>query len=214
VCGKQVAELEELGFLARSTVYPTTPELSRVKMLAGDYTPGALAALMSDGKLIGRVVEHWLQHAAGLPTVAFGVSVAHSRLIERHSNEAGIPPAHIDGKSSDDERRKAIEGLRTGAILVLCNFGLIRGWRSAGTGRGDHGAPDQITSALFADGRARRLPYPGKDRAVILDHAVTCASMACPMSRASGRSTVHRRGRRDRPEQRVSKLFHSAITPS
>jgi superfamily II DNA or RNA helicase len=96
VCGKQVAEPEELGFLARSTVYTTpAPELSRVKMLAGDYTPGALAALMSDGKLIGRVVEHWLQHAAGLPTVAFGVSVAHSRLIERHFNEAGIPAAHI-----------------------------------------------------------------------------------------------------------------------
>ena len=172
VCGKQVAELEELGFLARSAVYTTpAPDLSRIKMLAGDYTPGALAAVMSDGTLIGNAVEHWLKYASGQPTIAFGVSVAHSKLIELRFIEAGIPAAHIDGKSSDDDRRAAIEGLRTGAILVLCNCGLI----SEGVDLPLLGAVIMLrptrSLALYLQmvGRALR-PGIGK-RAIILDHA-------------------------------------------
>jgi DNA repair protein RadD len=172
VCGKQIAELEELGFLARSAVYTTpAPDLSRIKMLAGDYTPGALAAVMSDGTLIGNAVEHWLKYASGQPTIAFGVSVAHSKLIERRFIEAGIPAAHIDGKSSDDDRRAAIEGLRTGAVLVLCNCGLI----SEGVDLPLLGAVIMLrptrSLALYLQmvGRVAR-PYPGKDRAVVVDH--------------------------------------------
>ena len=47
-----------------------------LRMLGGDYVSNQLAALMSDAKLIGNAVEHWQKHAAGLPTIAFGVSVA------------------------------------------------------------------------------------------------------------------------------------------
>jgi DNA repair protein RadD len=172
VCGKQVAELEELGFLARSAIYTTpAPDLSRIKRLAGDYMPGALAAVMSDGTLIGYAVEHWLKYASGQPTIAFAVSVGRSKLIERRFIEAGIPAAHIDGKSSDDDRRRAIEGLRTGTILVLCNCDLI----SEGVDLPLLGAVIMLrptrSLALYLQmvGRVARR-YPGKDRAVVLDH--------------------------------------------
>jgi superfamily II DNA or RNA helicase len=172
VCGKQIAELEALGFLTPLTVYTTpSPDLSRLRILGGDYSPGALAAAMSDGKLIGNAVEHWRKYAAGQPTIAFGATVAHSQLIAARFNQAEIPVVHIDGKSTDDDRRAAIEGLRTGAIFVLCNCGLI----SEGVDVPILGAvimlrpTKSLTLYLQMVGRAGRR-YPGKDRAVILDH--------------------------------------------
>lgn len=172
VCGPQIAELEELGFLAGSIVYTTpAPDLSRVRMLGGDYVSNQLAALMSDAKLIGNAVEHWQKHAAGLPTIAFGVSVAHSKLICRRFLAAGISAVHVDGDTPDDERRAAIDGLKTGTVQVLCNCGLI----SEGVDVPVLGALIMLRPTkslglyLQMVGRAAR-PYPGKTRAVILDH--------------------------------------------
>lgn len=174
IVGPSIADLTAAKYLAPAVVYaPASPlDLSGVRTVMGDYEERGLSEVMSDRKIVGDAVEHYRTHAAGLPAVAFCVSIAHSEQVAAEFRAAGIRAQHVDGNTERDERRRFIATLGNGGLDVLTNCSLI----SEGVDVPTLGAAillrptKSLAMHLQSVGRALR-PAPGKSRAIILDHA-------------------------------------------
>lgn len=174
VAGPSVAQLQEAGFLARALVYAPRDgiDLSGIRTRAGDFEVAGLAALMSDPDTIREALRAYLWHGRGQPAVAFGVNIAHSRLIAALAREAGLQAAHVDGRTPAEERRRLIAALGGGEIRILANAGLVsEGVDVPAVGAAILLRPTQsLALHLQQVGRILR-PATGKNRAVVLDWA-------------------------------------------
>ena len=104
-----------------------SPDLRGVKVIAGDYSLGALASRTNTAELNANIVATWQKHAAGKRTVAFAVDVAHSKAITEAFVAAGVPAEHIDGRTY--ERDTVLARLARGQTLVVSNcMVLTEGW--------------------------------------------------------------------------------------
>ena len=83
VVAASTKDLVSDGFLVEPTVYVPTKrlDLSKLRTVCGDYRESDLDSLLNNAAVCGDIVEHWLKHARGLPTIAFAVNVAHSERI-------------------------------------------------------------------------------------------------------------------------------------
>lgn len=68
-----------------------------------------------------RVVEGYLEHAAGRRAIAFCVSINHAQRLAQAFEEFGIPAGTVDGETPLTERKKLYQQLRSGEIKVLTN---------------------------------------------------------------------------------------------
>jgi DNA repair protein RadD len=75
--------------------------------------------------LAGDLVDSWRQYSGGAPTVLFTGRVAHSKDAVSAFSEAGIPAAHMDATTPDDERDEIFDGIRNGKYLILSNVGIV-----------------------------------------------------------------------------------------
>jgi DNA repair protein RadD len=174
VMGPSVKELVDAGFLSPAVTFapPVGPDLRGIRTRAGDFAQEALAARMSNTRLVGDAVEHYAQLCPGAPGLVYCVGIEHSQLVAQRFRAAGFRARHVDGETPKDERRAAVAALANGELDLLTNFGLF----SEGVDVPVLGAvillrPTQSLGLyLQMVGRALR-PAPGKARALILDHA-------------------------------------------
>ena len=174
ILGPDVAQLVTEGYLTPSRVLAPgeAPDLSGVRTRGGDYEAAALEAAMGGPTLTGCAVQHYRQHAEGLPAIAFCVSVQHARDVAATFCKAGYRAVAADGSTPTPERDAAISGLGTGAVQVLCACDLI-----------SEGLDVPAVSAVILlrptkslglhmqhVGRGLR-PAPGKAHLTVLDHA-------------------------------------------
>ena len=122
-------ELIAEGYLVAPRVF-TVPKgalagLDQVGVRGGDYDEASLAKLLDRPVLIGDIVAHWLKHAAGVRTVVFAVSVAHSRHIAERFRDACIPAEHLDGTTPAADRESILRRLDRGETLVVVNVGVL-----------------------------------------------------------------------------------------
>lgn len=110
-------ELIDGGFLLEPIVYAPPVDLAGLRVTKGDYALPELAERMT--KLCGNLVDHWMEHGRGRPTVAFAVNIEHSRRIEEAFLEAGVKITHVDGKSAFRDRMAANRALRTGELEIV-----------------------------------------------------------------------------------------------
>lgn len=128
--------------------------------------------------LIGDFCEAWHKHAAGLKTVFYASSVAHS-IAQAQQNSEGDGTLfcrrkhweHIDADTPQRERKRRYKALESGDIDGLCNFGVLRVGvdfpfvRCLQLGVAMH----SLVSYLQTCGRGGR-PHDGKGDFLILDH--------------------------------------------
>lgn len=115
-----VAELTEAGHLCPARYFSISePDLSRVRVSAGDYNVKDLDAAVAP--LVGNVVETWLARAGGRRTVVYAVSIAHSAALCREFARAGIAAEHVDAKTPLEERSGIFDRFRAGTTQVLTN---------------------------------------------------------------------------------------------
>lgn len=173
VKGPAIAALIEQGWLSDYVLYaPSKADMSGVRSIGGDYHKGDLNKAMQASRVTGDVVLEYKRRAGGKRAIAFAWSIESSKDIARRFREAGIPAEHVDGATDDNLRDGAMRRFIRGDTLVLCNVDLF--------GEGvDVPAVEAVimlnptrslTKYLQQIGRALRI-FPGKDRAVILDHA-------------------------------------------
>lgn len=171
-------ELIAGGFLSPYRVFaPSSPDLSNVETVAGDYHEGQLGEVMGNAQLVADVVETWLQLGENRPTLCFAVNRAHARQLAGQFSSAGVPTAYVDANTPREERTEIGRKLGSGAIKVVVNIGcLTKGidWDV----RCLILARPTKSEMLFVQiiGRALRTA-PGKDYALILDHSDTHARL-------------------------------------
>ena len=116
------SELIDKGFLSPFRVFaPAHPDLSGVKVVAGDYHEGQLSEAMSKPVLVADTVATWLRLGEDRPTLCFAVDRAHARRIADEFEAAGVPTGYVDANTPADERERIGKRLREGQIKVVCN---------------------------------------------------------------------------------------------
>ncbi|MBK8123961.1 MAG: DEAD/DEAH box helicase [Dokdonella sp.] len=175
-----VPDLIDSGFLVAPTCLGPSPEmaaqlksaLASVKVRGGDYAEGALGDAMDHAELVGDIVQHWKEWAAGQKTIVFAASILHSQHIIQQFQAAGIPAAHLDGKMATPEREGILAAWRSGDIQVVSNCQILtEGFDFPELSCCVLARPTKSV-ALFLQmcGRVLRTA-PGKSGALILDHA-------------------------------------------
>ena len=122
-----VKDLTEQKFLSPARYFvPVTINLDGVKISMGDYQVKSLERKTNTPKLIGDIVDNWLEKAQGRPTIVFCVNVKHSIAVKEAFEKAGVSAEHLDARSSDEERANAFDAMERGQITVLCNVALYQ----------------------------------------------------------------------------------------
>ncbi|MDE2103412.1 MAG: DEAD/DEAH box helicase [Patescibacteria group bacterium] len=182
VQGPSVADLISRGFLAPPRIFaPSAPELAGVKVQHGEYNQKQLAQCVDRSTLIGDVVQHWLRIAQGRPTVAFAVSVEHSRHIVDQFAHKNIRAVHVDAETPDEERDRIWAGLAGGSIDVCSSVGVISyGWDVPPVSCAILARPTKSLALYLQQiGRVLRR-HESKRDALILDHAGCCLEHGFP----------------------------------
>jgi DNA repair protein RadD len=133
----QPSSLYADGYLARPRVFSAPFDvlsalaagLRGAKLISGEYTPESISKAVDRGFLIGRVVSEARRIAPGVPKVVFAGNVKHSQRIVAEFISEGVAAAHLDGRTSPEERRKTLADLRAGRLEVVSNVDVLsEGW--------------------------------------------------------------------------------------
>ena len=181
VIGATIRELTDQGYLTPARVFgPSEPDLSEVKMVAGDYHEGQLSKAMSKPKLVADIVETWIKLGEGRPTLCFGVDRAHAKMLQERFLSAGIAAEYVDMDTSREERQIIKRRFHDNEIQVVCNIGtMTKGidWDV----RCIIMARPTKSEMLFVQivGRGLR-PADEKTDCIILDHSGTTSELGLP----------------------------------
>lgn len=182
VTATTIPELIADGYLVDADIYaPGEPDLTGVKVTAGDYNEKQLGEAVDKPELIGDIVSHWLKLADGLPTVCFATNIAHSKHIVSQFQAVGVAAEHIDCYTDDTERTDTLGRVARGETLVISNVGILtEGWDFPACRVMILARPTRsMIRYIQMAGRVLR-PSAGKDRALILDHSGTCKRLGFP----------------------------------
>jgi DNA repair protein RadD len=119
-------ELIEQNFLSPFKVFaPAHPDLSGVKVTAGDYNEGQLGETMNRSALVADIVETWLKLGEGRPTICFCVDRAHAKHIQQQFEATGIRCGYIDAYTEPGDRKVVYKQLVNGDLQIVVNIGCL-----------------------------------------------------------------------------------------
>ena len=126
LCGPQVGELQDEGWLCRTRVFVPGPEeviLGGVINSIGEYSEGGIeqANLDRPDVMTAGALRYWKLHANERQTIVYAVSQDHARNLAALFNNEGIPASVMLGDTPAQERADAIESFSNGTLRVLVN---------------------------------------------------------------------------------------------
>ncbi len=122
-----VYELTKAGYLAPARYFaPNHVDLDGVKTKMGDFIIKDLDGKVNTTKLVGDVVENWLNLAENRKSIVYGVNVAHSKALRDEFLNQGVAVEHLDARSNDKERDLVFEKMQRGDLTVICNVALYQ----------------------------------------------------------------------------------------
>lgn len=219
ILGPSTADLIAGGRLSPYRLFaPSMPDLSGVKVRAGEYARGELGAAMDKPAIVGNAVHHYRKLCDGAPAVAFCVSVEHAHHTAEQFQAAGYRAVGIDGKMDKSMRRALVKDFARGAINVLTSCSLIdEGFNCPGIVAAIDLSPTQSLSRYIQrGGRALRVA-PGKDVAFLLDHAGNASRHGLPDDPRewSMLATSERKKKSDEPNVASRQCEHCyAVSPA
>jgi superfamily II DNA or RNA helicase len=182
IAAATIRELIRDGYLVDCDIFgPTEPDLSQVKIVAGDYHEEQLAEAVDKPALIGDIVGHKIRHATGQQAIVFAVNIAHSKHIVEQFRERGVTAEHIDAYTPDHERKRIIREFRQGKVEILSNVSVLaEGFDVKAVSVMILARPTRsLTRYIQMAGRVLRTA-PGKTKALIFDHSGTCRRLGFP----------------------------------
>ena len=173
VQGPPIRDLIRLSHLSAYELYaPPGVSIQGLHLRAGDYAQEELRQAVDKPTVTGDIVKHYWRHARGKRALGFAVNVEHSKHVVAEFNKYGIPAAHVDAETNSDIRDAIFADLEAGTLLVVMNVDLAsEGFDCPAVEAVILARPTQSLGMYLQQvGRALR-PSPGKDKAIILDHA-------------------------------------------
>lgn len=127
ICGPQISELIEDGYLVKPLIYGVKNryDFSKVDMSGFDYDAAQLAEMLNKPTITGDAVEHYKKICPGVPTIVFCVSIEHSLDVAEAFRSAGFKSFQVDGSTDDTRRRWILDGLANGNSEVVCTCDLV-----------------------------------------------------------------------------------------
>lgn len=121
-----IQELIDEKLLSNFCVYVPKHEadFSKLRIKAGEFTEESSAALMTDKKIVGDVVETWLEKGTGDRTFLFAVNRAHARSLQEKFIAAGVSCGYIDAYTEDREKT-VFEPFRSGEFKIIASVGCL-----------------------------------------------------------------------------------------
>jgi superfamily II DNA or RNA helicase len=101
VCGIEIPQLIEQGYLCPEVTY-SAPEIvarARLKMKAGEFDQGQMAAAFKNPKFIETTINAYKEHSLGRKTIIFNCNVEHSMEVNKAFRDAGFNSRHLDADS-------------------------------------------------------------------------------------------------------------------
>lgn len=118
-------ELLDGGHLIPGEYYgPSEPDLRKVPTLMGDWTISGLDKKLNKGKIIGSVVDNWLEHASDKTSMVFAINRKHARALCHEFVNRGVAAEYLDAHNNDEERSDVLRRLRNGDTRVVCQVAL------------------------------------------------------------------------------------------
>jgi len=182
IAATTIRELIDQKYLVDCDIYaPGEPDLSNVKIVAGDYQEEQLGIAVDKAELIGDIVTHWFKLANNKPTVCFATNIAHSQHIVEQFILAGVKAEHIDCYTSDDDRRRILDRVFSGETKIISNVGILsEGWDFPACEVMILARPTRsLIRYIQMAGRILR-PFEGKEKSILLDHSGTCKRLGFP----------------------------------
>lgn len=171
VLGPSPRWLIDNGYLSDYDLFaPDIPDMTGVPSIGGDYQRDAAAERLNRPKLVGSIVEHYLELGRGQQGIVFAQNRKHSRDIAAAFTGNGIPAMHVDGDTPTDERDRFDDAFRAEDIRIAVNVALLgEGYDVPNIGYLGVGARTKsLINWLQWNGRPLR--YVFRKRAVICDH--------------------------------------------
>lgn len=182
IAASTIQKLIDQGFLVDVDIFaPSKPDLSSVRIVAGDYDEHQLGEAVDKPKLVGDIVDHWKRLANNKPTVCFATNINHSKHIVEQFTSNGIPAEHIDCFTKQNDRDAILGRVVSGETKVISNVGVLaEGWDFPACEVLILARPTRsLTRYIQMAGRILR-PAEGKTKALILDHSDTCVRLGFP----------------------------------
>jgi superfamily II DNA or RNA helicase len=149
-----------------------TPDVSNVKIKAGDYDETELSEVMQDNTVMADLVQSYIDFAYGKKMIVFAVNRAHCTKIVEKFNSSGFSAKAIDTYTSTDERKKIVEDFRKSEFKILCNVNIFtEGFDCPDVDAVQLARPTKsLTLFLQQVGRCMR-PHENKQYGIVLDNA-------------------------------------------
>ena len=178
-----MGELQQMGHLVKARYFGLSGiDLETVGTQAGDYSVGDMdKVLTNDPTIVTRAVDEWQRLAAGRPTIAFTVNVAHALAVADEFNSRGIPAKAVHGQMPTAERELIYQQLESGELLVLTSCeALAEGFDVPKVSCVMQLRPTKSKAKHVQQiGRSLRL-FSGKTDAIIIDQAANCRRHGFP----------------------------------
>lgn len=145
-------------------------DLGKVRQSGGDYAEGALGDALEESMAPSAVARAWGRFAPGLPGFLFTPTVSAAYTFGEALNETGASTAVVHGELPVTERRAAVDQFNEGKLQVLSNCMVFTEGTDIPRATVAGIARPTRNPGLYLQmvGRVLR-PYPGKERAVVLD---------------------------------------------
>lgn len=182
VNGPTVQWLIDNCYLSKYKLYaPHTVNVDGVHKRMGDYVQSELSSIVDKPTITGDAIKEYQRLANGKRAIVRGVSIKHSQHIAEQFNKAGIPALHVDGTTPETQRDEAMESFKRGDTLILSNVDLFSEGVDVPSVECviDLRPTTSLILWLQFCGRALR-PSPGKEHAIIIDHAGNCMRHGLP----------------------------------
>ncbi len=176
VLGPTPAELIDAGWLSKYRMFGPPPgeqvDMSRARTVAGDYRHSDVVEAVDRPVIHGSAIAHYRKHCSGVSAIAFCPSIEAAVHNAEAFRAAGYSAAHIDGKMDRLTRKNVVRDFAAGTLQVMTSCALVsEGFDVPAVGAAILLNPTQSTAKCLQEyGRALR-PSPGKEYAIILDHA-------------------------------------------
>lgn len=182
IIGPQTRELIDEGRLSPYRPFvPSTINTDGIKSVHGDFVRSQLEPRCTDKAIIGDALLHFQKICPKARAVVFCISIEAARKTAEQFRTAGYTTAHLDGGMDKSTREQVVNDFKSGKTQILTSCEIIsEGFDLPAIECAILLRPTQSLSLFLQQcGRALRT-YPGKEHAVILDHAGNIARHGFP----------------------------------